>query len=51
MPAGSNFANVIETNIGNMKGNGVEFALRAEPVKTKDWLWSIGGNFLMQTHK
>ena len=45
VPAGSNFANVIETNIGNMKGNGVEFALRAEPIKTKDWLWSIGGNF------
>ncbi len=45
VPAGSNFSNVINTNIGNMKGKGVEISLNAIPVKTKDWEWSISGNF------
>ena len=45
VPAGSNFANVIETNIGNMEGEGFEFAINGEPIKNKDWLWTIGANF------
>lgn len=45
VPAGSNFANVIETNIGNMEGQGFEFAINGEPIKNKNWLWTIGGNF------
>lgn len=43
--AGSNFTNLIQTNIGNMTGKGAEFALNVIPVKNKDWEWSIGGNF------
>ena len=45
VPAGSNYTNKIDTNIGNMKNKGVEFAISAIPVKTRDWEWSIGGNF------
>ncbi len=45
VPAGSNYTNKIDTNIGNMKNKGIEFAVSAIPVKTRDWEWSIGGNF------
>lgn len=45
VPAGSNYTNKIDTNIGDMKNNGVEFGISAIPVKTKDWEWTISGNF------
>lgn len=45
IPAGSNFTNIIETNIGNMEGKGIELALNAIPVKNKDWEWTVSGNF------
>lgn len=45
VPAGSNFTNQIDTNIGDMKGKGVELALSAVPIKNKDWEWTISGNF------
>ncbi len=45
VPAGSNFTNKLETNIGDMEGQGFEFAISAIPVKTKDWEWTISGNF------
>lgn len=45
IPAGSNFTNQIDTNIGDMKGKGVELAVSVVPVKNKDWEWTISGNF------
>ena len=45
VPAGSNFTNVISTNIGSMTSKGAELALNFIPVQTKDWNWTIGGNF------
>ena len=45
VPAGSNFTNLIKTNIGNMEGEGAEFALNLIPVKNKNWEWTLGGNF------
>ena len=45
VPAGSNYTNKIDTNIGNMKNKGIELAVSAIPVKTRDWEWSVGGNF------
>ncbi|WP_396185353.1 SusC/RagA family TonB-linked outer membrane protein [Flavobacterium sp.] len=51
VPAGSNFTNLIQTNIGNMEGKGAEFALNVIPVKTKDWEWSLGGNFTYSISK
>lgn len=45
VPAGSNFTNLIQTNIGNMKGKGMEFGLNVIPVKTKDLEWTFSGNF------
>lgn len=45
VPAGSNFTNKIETNIGDMEGQGLELALSGIPVKNSDWEWTISGNF------
>ena len=45
VPAGSNFTNIIETNIGSMKGNGIELALGGTPIKKKNLEWLINANF------
>lgn len=45
VPAGSNFTNKLYTNVGDMEGKGIEFAINGVPVKTKDWEWNISGNF------
>ncbi len=45
VPAGSNFTNIIETNIGNMESNGFEIALGGSPVKRKHFEWTVNGNF------
>lgn len=45
VPAGSNFTNIIETNIGDMESNGFEVALGGTPIKKKDFGWMINGNF------
>lgn len=41
---GSNFSNLLLTNVGNIKNRGVEFSLNAQPIKTKDYSWSVGFN-------
>jgi TonB-linked SusC/RagA family outer membrane protein len=45
IPAGSNFTNRIRTNIGNMKGKGMEIGLTGTPVKNENWEWIVSGNF------
>lgn len=49
--AGSNFTNMVETNIGNMESKGLELALSVIPVKTRDWEWSVNGNFTWNSSK
>ena len=39
------FSNTIPTNIGKLKNTGHEFSLTGIPVKTKDFQWSLTGNF------
>jgi iron complex outermembrane receptor protein len=51
VPSGTNFAPVITTNIGSMQNQGVEFAINAIPVETKDWRWTIGFNYTWQQSK
>jgi len=43
-PLGSNFTNSILTNVGSMTNKGIEFAVRAVAVKTKDFEWNFGFN-------
>lgn len=51
VPAGSNFTNMIETNIGDMESKGLEIGLNVIPIKNKEWEWSIGANFTWNTSK
>ena len=51
MPAGANFTNVIYTNIGSMENKGLEIALNAVPVKTRDFEWRMGVNFTWNDSK
>lgn len=43
--AGVNSSPVIMTNIGKMENQGIELALNAVPIRTKDWEWSVGFNY------
>lgn len=44
VPAGSNLTNFIETNIGNMRNHGVEFAIATHLISTPDMQWQLGMN-------
>jgi len=44
IPVGSNFSNLLLTNVGNIRNRGIEFSVNAEPIKTKDFSWSVGFN-------
>lgn len=45
IPAGSNFSNFLDTNIGSMEAKGVEVAIQAIPIAKKDLTWNLGFNF------
>jgi TonB-dependent starch-binding outer membrane protein SusC len=44
VPLGTDFTSSITKNIGNMENKGIEFSLKAQPVKTKDFSWNLGFN-------
>ncbi len=50
-PAGSNFDKNIMTNVGNVESKGVEFAINARAIETRDWQWNVGFNFTWQDVK
>ena len=43
--AGSNFRNMVRSNIGSLKNSGIEVALTVRPIQTTDWQWEISTNF------
>lgn len=43
--SGTNYSSVITTNIGEMDNKGVEFAVNAVPIHTKNWKWTVGLNY------
>lgn len=51
VPAGSNFSNTLLVNVGNMTNKGVEFAIGAIAVKTKDWTWRVNFNVAYDANK
>ncbi len=51
VPAGTNFANAIVTNVGDLENTGVEFALNLNPIKKKDLYWDFGFNVAMNNNK
>ena len=49
--AGSNFRNMVSSNIGSLENRGVEASLTVRPVTTEDWQWEITGNFTYNKNK
>ncbi len=43
--AGSNFRNVVKSNIGSLHNTGFETMLTYRPIQTKDWQWEVTYNF------
>lgn len=43
--SGTNYSPVIFTNIGEMENQGLEFAVNAVPLHTKDLEWTVGLNY------
>jgi TonB-dependent starch-binding outer membrane protein SusC len=51
VPAGSNFSNTLLVNVGDMTNKGIEFAIGAIPVQTKDWTWRVNFNVAYDANK
>ncbi len=51
IPAGINFAREMLSNVGNVKSSGVEIAINATPIETKDWTWSVSANATWLTNE
>ena len=47
-PMGSNYGNVVLTNIGSIRNKGVEFSVNGIPVQTNDWSVQVGFNCTFQ---
>ncbi len=45
VPLGTDFTSSITKNIGSMENRGIEFSVKAFPVKTNELTWDIGMNF------
>jgi iron complex outermembrane receptor protein len=44
VPAGTNFKNVVVSNIGTLQNNGLELTINARPITTKDFSWEMSFN-------
>jgi iron complex outermembrane receptor protein len=48
---GSNFSNVLTTNVGNMENKGVELSVGAHLINRNDFTWTVGTNATWQSTK
>jgi iron complex outermembrane receptor protein len=51
VPAGTNFANAIVTNVGDLENTGVELAINITPINKSDMYWDFGFNVAMNNNK
>ena len=51
VPAGTNLTNFIDTNVGSLENNGVEFTVNATPVLKDNFSWDIGFNVTANKNK
>lgn len=42
--AGSNFSNFLDTNVGTLENNGIEFTLNSQVIKSDNFEWNFGFN-------
>ncbi len=51
VPAGVNFDKSMLTNVGNVDSKGVEIAINANIIDSKDWSWTVTANATWQDNK
>jgi TonB-linked SusC/RagA family outer membrane protein len=51
VPAGTNFANTLLENVGNIENKGVEFTISATPIRTKNFTWDVSFNIAFNSNK
>ncbi len=51
VPAGSNFRNQVQSNIGSLENQGVEISLTWRPIQKNDWYWEITANATYNENK
>ncbi|MDP4238748.1 MAG: TonB-dependent receptor [Bacteroidota bacterium] len=51
VPVGTNFSNVVLSNIGSLENRGVEFSINGKPVSTKNWSLDLGYNVTFNYNK
>ena len=51
IPVGTNFSNMLTSNIGSLRNQGVEFSINAKPIVTNDFLWDLGFNVTWNNNK
>lgn len=49
--AGTNFNTEVLSNIGSLENQGIEFAVNAKPIVTKDFVWDLGYNITYNKNK
>jgi iron complex outermembrane receptor protein len=49
--AATNFSEYIPANVGSLENRGLEFAINAIPLVTKDWQWEAGFNLAYNKNK
>ncbi len=51
VPAGSNFSDVVLTNVGSIRNRGVEFAAEATLIEQRKFRWTLGFNLATNKNK
>ncbi|MFB2119654.1 SusC/RagA family TonB-linked outer membrane protein [Parapedobacter sp. 2B3] len=51
IPVGTNFSNLLLTNVGNMENTGVEFNINTIPIQQDDLTWEVDFNFTYNHNK
>lgn len=48
---GTNFSNMLLSNVGSLRNQGIEFSINTKPVVTKDFIWNLGYNVTWNSNK
>ena len=51
MAAGTNFANMVMTNVGDLENKGVELSIGGDIIRNQDWTWNVTANATWQDTK
>lgn len=51
IPTGMNFSNMLTSNVGSLRNQGVEFSINAKPIVTDNFVWDLGYNITWNNNK